>query len=80
VGAAVRNRPNANILDLANPMRSLREAADLTKAAMARARGIRPPSVADAEASGGAVSVDKLVEAAASVGLELVISVRPRDL
>lgn len=59
------------------PMATLREAAGLTKAAMARARGVTPPTIDDSEAAGGGVSVATLAKAAEALGGRLELRYVP---
>ncbi len=65
-------------LDPAAPMRSLREAAGITIAEMARRRGVAAPSIHDSERDADRVRVSSLLSAAEACGLEVEIRVRPR--
>jgi len=64
-------------LDLASPMRSLREAAGLTIAQMARARGVPAPSIHDSERTLPRLAT--LLSAAALLGLDVEIRVRKAE-
>lgn len=66
-------------LDPNAPMASLREAAGLSKAEMARVRRVRPPTVNYSEDAGGGVRVETLVKAAAALGFELRLTVVKKD-
>lgn len=61
------------------PMTSLREAAGLSKAEMARVRKVRPPTVNNSEDAGGGVSVETLTKAAAALGFELRLIVVKKE-
>ncbi len=64
------------VLDPAAPMRSLREAAGITVAEMARRRGLARQSIADSEE--GLPRLATLLEVADLCGLDVEIRVRPR--
>ena len=69
----------AHHIDLAAPMRSLRETAGITIAEMARRRGVKAPSIHDSERDGAQVRLASLVAAAAVCGLDVEIRVRVRE-
>lgn len=60
-------------VDLGAPMRSLRDAAGLTIAEMARVRGVAPPTIHDSEAAGDGVRLATLAEAARLCGFRLAL-------
>lgn len=57
------------VLDPANPMRALREAAGLNQSEAARARGVAQPSQSQAETQGAKVQLATLLEAAKAFGV-----------
>lgn len=67
----------STVLDPAAPMASLRAAAGLDKASMARARGVKPPTIDGSEDAGGGVRVSTLCEAAEAVGGRIEIRFVP---
>ncbi len=58
-------------LDLANPMRSLREAAGLKTNEAARLRGVSPPAQSKSESQGSRVELATLLAAAEAWGIPL---------
>ena len=61
------------IIDPAAPMASLRAAAGITKAEMARARGVTAPTIDSSEAAGAGVRLSTLLEAVEAVGARIEI-------
>jgi hypothetical protein len=55
-------------LDVEAPMASLRDVAGLTRTAMARARGVKAPTVDDSEDVGSGVRVGTLAGACVALG------------
>lgn len=66
-------------IDLARPLASLREAAGMTSAELARRRGVRPPSQSEAESLGSKIRFETLLGAAQAAGGELEIIFRVRS-
>lgn len=60
-------------LDLSRPLAALREAAGLSQAAAAEARGVARPSEHQAEGQGARIHLSTLLAVAAAFGIEIEI-------
>jgi hypothetical protein len=74
-----RPRPKRKKLDLEAPLGSLLEVAKLSKTELARRRGVERGAVQSAVRAGRRIGLDLLIAYAERAGLDLELSVRPRQ-